>query len=574
MNYNLISNKEIDLLLSRLYKYYVGKGFTQIILSQILNILTLGVVMFAFLFLTSCINYEKLKLITDINTYQFYEILYFKVHWFIILSLSFFSLFWIWKMISLISDIKTLTNIRNFYKDKLDISDNELPLYRWSQIVEKLKNVDYFIDKEIELDALNVAIRIMKKENYITGLYNNDILKLNAPEMIGGKPFINKLLEWDLSFCIVDYIFDSSGNLKENIINSDNEYTVKLSEELSKRFRIMGLLNIICFPFILIYMSIQYVFKYGEKFYTQPSLLSARQWSLIAQWEFREYNELPHNFEERINIGGKHAQKYLDQFPNYLYDAFAKFIQLVSGCFLIILLLLSLINEHVLTNLNILGSKNTIWVIGIFCTILALSRNLLVSEYKKNPEKAMKNITKYIHDIPSKWLENSKDSTVLKEFKELYEFRLMTLIKELLGILIIPYMLIVIIPKSSLDIIKFIKMNSVQVDNIGYVYNLSLFDTKIQSQSQLQLQTKYGSTSLQVSTSIPVQVVRSYKMEKSYVSFRMNNPEWESNKSNNNLINWLKTSENLLDDSLLYDALNSYSENTNIDENITMLYNV
>ena len=200
MNYNLISNKEIDLLLSRLYKYYVGKGFTQIILSQILNILTLGVVMFAFLFLTSCINYEKLKLITDINTYQFYEILYFKVHWFIILSLSFFSLFWIWKMISLISDIKTLTNIRNFYKDKLDISDNELPLYRWSQIVEKLKNVDYFIDKEIELDALNVAIRIMKKENYITGLYNNDILKLNAPEMIGGKPFINKLLEWDLSF--------------------------------------------------------------------------------------------------------------------------------------------------------------------------------------------------------------------------------------------------------------------------------------------------------------------------------------------------------------------------------------
>lgn len=42
----------------------------------------------------------------------------------------------------------------------------------------------------------------------------------------------------------------------------------------------------------------------------------------VARWKFREFNELPHEFEERLNSAHEPSAKYLAQFPGiyFMFD--------------------------------------------------------------------------------------------------------------------------------------------------------------------------------------------------------------------------------------------------------------
>ena len=57
---------------------------------------------------------------------------------------------------------------------------------------------------------------------------------------------------------------------------------------------------------------------------------------------FREYNELPHVFERRINLSTKPAKEYLSQFHNPLTTVLARSLYFVTGSFIALLLVMSL----------------------------------------------------------------------------------------------------------------------------------------------------------------------------------------------------------------------------------------
>lgn len=52
-----------------------------------------------------------------------------------------------------------------------------------------------------------------------------------------------------------------------------------------------------------------------QEFRSNPGSVFSRQWSPYARWKFREFNELPHLFSQRIAKSYKNANKYIDQFP-------------------------------------------------------------------------------------------------------------------------------------------------------------------------------------------------------------------------------------------------------------------
>jgi autophagy-related protein 9 len=46
----------------------------------------------------------------------------------------------------------------------------------------------------------------------------------------------------------------------------------------------------------------------------KPSLVGLRHWSRYAHWEFREFNELPHDLEDRLNHASGPATNFINQF--------------------------------------------------------------------------------------------------------------------------------------------------------------------------------------------------------------------------------------------------------------------
>ena len=68
-----------------------------------------------------------------------------------------------------------------FYSNVLDINVNELPTMDWSEIVRRLVIAQDNGSVTLQrgggsLNALHIASRIMRKENYLIAMINNDIL--------------------------------------------------------------------------------------------------------------------------------------------------------------------------------------------------------------------------------------------------------------------------------------------------------------------------------------------------------------------------------------------------------------
>lgn len=63
---------------------------------------------------------------------------------------------------------------------------------------------------------------------------------------------------------------------------------------------LVGLANLVLMPFLFVFMLVYLVFRYGEELHSSPgSMLGARQWTPMALWRFREFNELNHVFKDR-----------------------------------------------------------------------------------------------------------------------------------------------------------------------------------------------------------------------------------------------------------------------------------
>lgn len=69
---------------------------------------------------------------------------------------------------------------------------------------------------------------------------------------------------------------------------------------LQRRFIIMGVLNLLLLPFIMVFMIIFFFLAHAEELHSKKTLFGPRQWNCLSQWKMREFNELHHFFERRL----------------------------------------------------------------------------------------------------------------------------------------------------------------------------------------------------------------------------------------------------------------------------------
>lgn len=83
-------------------------------------------------------------------------------------------------------------------------------------------------------------------------------------------------------YCVINFFFGTDLRLRDR--RADSFTRLELAEQLSRRILILAIINIILLPFLVIFVALYAVFRYGEEFYKDPGNLTARQWSLAARW--------------------------------------------------------------------------------------------------------------------------------------------------------------------------------------------------------------------------------------------------------------------------------------------------
>ncbi|KAI5950627.1 ATG9 [Candida margitis] len=507
----------MDEFLNDVYYYYRGKGLLNIVLSRIVDLIILVFIIGFTIFLKWGIDYslfyEQYRngihyVLADLITEDFASRVPFLVK-FLVFG---FTLYIILRSIQLYFDFTyKLKEVQNFYRYLLNVGDDELSTISWKTIVERLMLLkDYNsltsssnptenhyindLSSKVRLDAHDIANRIMRRDNYMIALINKDVLDLSVLFM-DQKQSLTKTLEWNLKLCIDNFVFNQQGQINGSILKDYNRN--QLARELTSRFKLAAMINVVLCPFIVVYFVLLYFFKYFNEYKSNPSsIVGVRQYTPYAEWKLREFNELPHFFQNRLQLSMTPANTYIDQFPKgFLVINGMKLINFLSGSVLAVLVVLGIFLDNEsqsFWSFEITEGKTTLFYISVLGTIWAITssssstaaatateqnqQHFSTTRTIHDPEANIRYVSKFTHYLPRSWKKRLHTVQVKNEFCQLYSLKIVIIIYEILSLILTPYILWFKVSQNSGTIIDFFREYSIHVDGLGYVCYFAMFN--------------------------------------------------------------------------------------------------
>ncbi|KAL2865581.1 autophagy protein ATG9 [Aspergillus lucknowensis] len=486
--------ENLDNFLKDVYTYFLGNGIWSILLNRALSLLTFAFVMGFTTFLSNCINYSKFRGSKTLD-----QILIQNCTKKMTMSSTFLlwllCLFWIGKVFQCLLDIRRLKNMHDFFHYLLGISDTEIQTISWQEVVSRLmtlrdsnpatagaisaKHRKYMGSQSKQrMDAHDIANRLMRKENYLIALVNKDILDLTLPvPFLKNRQLFSRTLEWNINLCIMDYVFNEQGQVRTLFLKDTHRKA--LSDGLRRRFMFAGFMNIFVAPFIVVYFMMHYFFRYFNEYKKNPGQLSSRQYTPLAEWQFREFNELWHLFERRINMSYPFATRYVDQFPKDKTVQVAGFVAFVSGALASVLAVASIVDPELFLGFELTHDRTVLFYLGLFGSIWAFARGMVPEETDVfDPEYALLEVINFTHYCPGHWKGRLHSDDIRKEFAVLYQMKIVIFLEEILSMIFTPFILWFSLPKCSERVIDFFREFTVHVDGMGYLCSFAVFDFK------------------------------------------------------------------------------------------------
>ena len=371
---------------------------------------------------------------------------------------------------------------------------------------------------------------------------------ISSLDTIAARARLTKTLGWSLHSCLLDHIFSRRFVVRRAFLD-DNV-------ALSRRFVWAGLIQVALVPFVAAFMTMHFFLLHAQEWHDKRRYLGPREWSPVAQWSFREFNELPHVFEARLAASREPADIYLKLFPQPVIAALAHCIAFVSGAIVAVLLALAAAldgGDSILLYIR-LGERNLLWYAGAGSAVFAMARAFAPIEATDSgtavfapptpqssqadcskgsyttssgshpldesvgpvhaAELVMRRIAEHTHHFPEEWRGKAHTRDVSEAFSRAFRYKVWLFLDEVMSILFAPLILCFSLSSSTPNILQFVQENTVNIDGLGSVLGHSLFDFDVYGNA------KYGSPTE------GLKPTEHGKMEKSFLNFTMNHPEW------------------------------------------------
>lgn len=528
----VMTSDELDAYLMKMYQYYYQKGFTCILVEKIANLLIYLFMVAFVVFWVSFVNYSALfNVSTETPFSKVIDISASKIAvitWIISCGML---LFWVLNVVQFIRDLPELFQIREYYLKVLRIPD--INHVDWNfvagRIIESSSRLGSSMNEEspllpvittinqYKLNEINIAARILRRDNYIVAMFNHNIFKLSV---------YTKPMEWFLTYAVWNYLFDPihRETIRPELLKREDRQLH--TAELRNRMMVCGIVFFILSPVIVMYLLVYYLFAYFDQIRNTPAILSGRLWSRYALWKFREFNELSHYFDSRLAKSQEPADKYLSQFPSRLLPILGQLVSFMAAAFFIVILLLGFISDDTLLQVTVFD-RSLLYYVGIFGIILTATRGLISNDAElPEHQKYLLQVSEFTHYRPKCWIK-AHEKVALDELKSLYQYRLVVFLQSMMTVLTGPFILLFRLPAEAEHIVEFIQDFTVYDDNLGYICSAAAFE-HLESHGNV----KYGA---------PVSAPKNHrtkhgKMEKSMITFKQNHPQWQPPESARKLL--------------------------------------
>ncbi|XP_063308981.1 autophagy-related protein 9A-like [Pelobates fuscus] len=530
--------KNLDNFFTKIYHFHQKNGFACMVLSDFFELIQFLFVVTFTTFLFHCVEYDVLfankpvnhthsGAVPDRNKVTLSDAILpaaqcaqrIKVNGWIIFLLVMAAVFWLYRLIKMFCNLLSYWEIRRFYIRALKIPSDELCNSSWQEVQSRLISLQrehpMCVHKK-ELTELDIYHRILRFKNYMVAMINKNLLpvRFHLP-LIGEVTFLSQGLKYNLELLF----FWGPGSLFQNKWNLQPKFKrpgqrLELAQELSRTIVLLGLANLFLCPFILVWQILYAFFSYTEVIKREPGSLGARRWSLYGRLYLRHFNELTHELQARLSRGYKPATKYMNSFASPLLAIAAKNLGFFAGSLLAVLIALTVYDEDVLTVQHILTA---ITVLGVLVTV---ARSFIPDEHLVwCPEQLLQCVLAHIHYMPDHWQGHAHKSETRNELAQLFQYKAVFILEELLSPIITPFILIFSLRHKSLEIIDFFRNFSVEVVGVGDICSFAQMDIRKHGNPQWMSE---GQTQASV-----YQQAENGKTELSLMHFAITNPHWQ-----------------------------------------------
>ncbi|XP_072297788.1 autophagy-related protein 9B [Eucyclogobius newberryi] len=549
-SWNHIEN--LDNFFTRIYHFHQKNGFACMILTEFFELVQFLFVVTFTTFLVNCVEYDVLFANRPVNhtepghnpmdrnkvtlpdailpsqqcTQRIQE-----DSW-IIFLLIMAAIFWIYRLIKVFCNILSYWEIRQFYIKALKIRMDELCNFTWQEVQDRLISLQrehqMCIHKK-ELTELDIYHRILRFKNYMVAMINKSLLpvQLQLP-LLGNVVFLTQGLKYNFELILFwgpGSLFQNKWNLHPKYKRSGNR--LELAQQLSRVILLIGLANLLLCPFILVWQVLYAFFSYTEIIRREPGSLGARRWSLFGRLYLRHFNELDHELHGRLGRGYKATSKYMNSFTSPLLTVLAKNVAFFSGSVLAVLIALTVYDEDVLTVQHILTA---ITVLGVVITV---TRSFIPDEHMVwCPEQLLQCVLAHIHYMPDHWRGHANKSETRDEVAQLFQYKAVFILEELLSPIVTPFILIFHLRNKSLEIIDFFRNFTVEVVGVGDICSFAQMDIRRHGNPTWMSE---GQTEASI-----YQQAENGKTELSLMHFTIKNPRWQPPQESSVFISHLK----------------------------------
>uniref|UniRef100_A0A3B3C3A2 Autophagy-related protein 9 n=1 Tax=Oryzias melastigma TaxID=30732 RepID=A0A3B3C3A2_ORYME len=451
---------------------------------------------------------------------------------FVIFVLIISGVFWLHRLVKFLYNVCCYWEIRSFYKNALKMSMSELPYATWQEvqarIIEIQKEHQICIHKK-ELTELDIYHRILRFKNYMVAMVNKSLLpvRFRLP-VLGEVVFFTRGLKYNFELIF----FWGPGSLFENEWSLKSEYKrggnrLELADRLASRILWIGIANLLLCPVILVWQILYAFFSYTEVIKREPGSLGARCWSLYGRCYLRHFNELDHELMSRLSKGYKASSKYMNCFLSPLLTVVAKNVAFFAGSLLAVLIALTIYDEDVLAVEHVLSSITLLGVCITICRSFIPDKHMVFC-----PEQLLRVILAHIHYMPDHWQGNAHRYETRDQFSQLFQYKAVFILEELLSPVVTPIILIFSLRRKSLEIIDFFRNFTVEVVGVGDTCSFAQMDIRQHGHPAWMSE---GKTEASI-----YQQAEDGKTELSLMHFAITNPHWQPPQETTHFISQLK----------------------------------
>lgn len=510
------------------------------IMSDLFCLLQLIFIMWFSTFLVHCVNYPRLfrndEIANRSEKLSLNDVIYptdeciesISWKWWCLIVLC--SVIWIMRLFLSIYQLYYAYDTKLFYNNALKINESDLAWVNWSTIQDRVREAQpehHMCVHKQEITELDIYHRILRFTNYMVAMVNKNLLPLQIHiPCVGNFHYLSRGLKWNLEFLL----FSSPWSPWENCWQlrrcyKEHSKRMILARQLQRQIVVLALLNFLLAPFIQAWQILYFFFNYAELIKRSPGSLGLRTWSLYARVTLRHFNELEHELRDRLNRAHKPATKYLASFTSPITTVIAKNVVFLSASVLGVLVFLSVYDEDVLT------VEHVLTIITVLGCVVAGARALIGDEERlgggctgpARGEELFVQVLGHVHYLPAAWRGRAHTKDVAAHFQQLFQFRAVYIIFELLSPLLCPLVLLSLRTRA-LDIVDFYRNFTVNVLGIGDVCSFAQLDIRRHGHPEWQTPGKYAE---KMNGSTQYDQGEGGKTELSLVAFSCRHPGWQ-----------------------------------------------